>query len=57
MAKNRSLLLNCLLAPFPTVGVDELAVVMVDLALNGGAEEMVSNKAIIEQGKRLLVKQ
>ena len=39
------------------VRTDELAVVMVDLAINGGKEEVVVNKVIIERGRELLKNQ
>ena len=39
------------------VRTDELAAVMVDLAINGGSEQIVGNKAIIEKGRELLIKQ
>lgn len=42
---------------FPTVWVDELAAAMADLAVNGGNNQMVLNKAIIEKGRELLNKQ
>ncbi|KIN02328.1 hypothetical protein OIDMADRAFT_53837 [Oidiodendron maius Zn] len=41
----------------PTVSVRSLAAVMVDLAINGGNEQVVANKVIIEKGKELLMKQ
>ena len=45
--------MGCLL---PTVWVDELATVMVDLAVSGGSEQVVSNKSIIQRGKEELHK-
>lgn len=41
----------------PTVSVRSLAAVMVDLAINGGNEQVVANKVIIERGRELLMKQ
>jgi hypothetical protein len=39
------------------VRTDELAAVMVDLAVNGGSEQVVANKVIAERGRELLKKQ
>jgi len=40
-----------------TVSVRRLAAVMLDLAVNGGSEQVVVNKMIIERGRELLMKQ
>ena len=52
----RSGLLGRLLGKF-SVRVDELAAVMVDLAVNGGNEQEVVNKVIVEKGRELLINQ
>lgn len=49
-----SALLGCLL---PTVSVQSLGAVMVDLAVNGGEYQVVLNKVIVEKGRELLMKQ
>jgi hypothetical protein len=54
LAGNGSALLELLL---PTVSVRQLAAVMMDLAINGGSEQVVLNKVIVERGKELLLKQ
>jgi len=54
LAGDGSALLGCLLR---TVSVRALAAVMVDLAVNGGSEQVVTNTVIIERGKELLMKQ
>ncbi|KAF4625828.1 hypothetical protein G7Y89_g12334 [Cudoniella acicularis] len=41
----------------PTVSVRRLAAVMVDLAANGGSEQVVVNKVIVKRGRELLMKQ
>ncbi|EXJ92088.1 hypothetical protein A1O3_00638 [Capronia epimyces CBS 606.96] len=41
----------------PTVSVRSLAAVMVDLAVNGGSEQLVNNKVIVERGRELLMNQ
>lgn len=59
LAKDASALLGSLFRIFsvPAVRVDQLAAVMVDLAVNGGSEQLVSNRVIIESGRELLMKQ
>ncbi|ODM24245.1 hypothetical protein SI65_02046 [Aspergillus cristatus] len=52
LAKDGSALLRCLLW-MSSVQTDELAAVMVDLALNGGSEQVVGNKVIVERGREL----
>jgi hypothetical protein len=54
LARDGSALLGCLLR---TVSVRILAAVMVDLAVNGGSEQVVVNKVIVERGRELLMKQ
>lgn len=54
LAGNGSDLLGFLL---PTVSVRVLGAAMVDLAVNGGDEQLVENKLIVERGKELLGKQ
>ena len=39
------------------VRVDELAAVMVDVAVNGWSEQLVESKVIIARGRELLIKQ
>jgi hypothetical protein len=39
------------------VRTDELAAVMADLAVNGGSEQVVVNKVIMERGRELLKNQ
>lgn len=46
-------MLGCLL---PTVSVQMLAMVMADLAVNGGSEHVVQNQAILDRGKGLLAR-
>jgi len=53
LKKGGNVLLEFLL---PTVSVCKLAAVMVDLAVNGGSEQIIENKPIIERGKELLMK-
>ena len=38
----------------PIVWVDELGAAMMDLALNGGSEQVVSNKALVARGIKVL---
>jgi hypothetical protein len=59
LAKDASALLGSLLRTFsvPAVRVDKLAAVMVDLAVNGGSEQVVLNKVIVESERELLIKQ
>jgi hypothetical protein len=40
----------------PAVTLERLAAVMVDLAMNGGNEQVVINKDIIQRGGELLLK-
>jgi hypothetical protein len=54
LAGDGSALLGWLLK---TVSVRMLAAVMVDLAVNGGSEQVVVNKVILERGKELLMEQ
>ena len=54
LAGDGSALLGWLLK---TVSVRILAAVMVDLAVNGGSEQVVANKAILERGRELLMEQ
>lgn len=54
LAGDGSALLGYLL---PTVSVRRLAAVMVDLAINGGSEQLLVNKVIVERGRELLAKQ
>jgi hypothetical protein len=54
LAGDGSALLGRLL---PTVSVRALAATMVDLALNGGSEQVITNKVIVERGRELLMKQ
>ncbi|KAK9357174.1 hypothetical protein V1504DRAFT_436988, partial [Lipomyces starkeyi] len=53
---NRNALLGRLLGTL-SVRVDVLAAAMVDLAVNGGSEQVVVNKAIVERGRESLAKQ
>lgn len=41
----------------PAVSQKMLAAVMVDLAVNGGPEYVLSNAAIVERGRQLLAKE
>ena len=41
----------------PIVWVDELGAAMMDLALNGGSEQVLSNKAVVERGIKVLSEQ
>lgn len=41
----------------PIIWVDELGAAMVDLALSGGSEAVVSNKVLVVRGKELLQKE
>lgn len=52
LAKDGSALLRCLLW-MASVKTDELAAVMVDLAVNGGSEQVVGHKGIVERGREL----
>ena len=54
LAGNGSALLDYVLG---TVSVRALAAVMVDQAVNGGSEQLVPNKVIVERGRELLLKQ
>lgn len=47
-------LLGYLLGETMTVRGDELGAVMADLAVNGGSEQVVLNKGIVERGRELL---
>jgi hypothetical protein len=53
LAGDGNAFLECLL---PTVSVGALATVMVDLAVNGGSEQVVENKTIVEKGRELMKK-
>jgi len=53
LAGDGNALLRCLL---PTVSVRALAAVMVNIAVNGWSEQVVTNKVILERGKELLMK-
>lgn len=52
LAKDGSALLRCLLW-MASVKTDELAAVMVDLAVNGGSEQVVGHKVTVERGREL----
>ena len=54
LARDGSALLGYLIG---TISVRQLAVVMMDLAVNGGSEQVVVNKVIAERGRELLTKQ
>lgn len=54
LERDGSALLGCLLR---TISVRRLAAVMVDLAVNGGTDQVVVNKVIVERGRELLMKQ
>lgn len=41
----------------PTISVGRLAAVMVDLAVNGGSDQVLENRAIQERGRELSMKQ
>jgi hypothetical protein len=56
LARDSSALIACLLWSF-SVRVEELAVVMTDLAVNGGSEQVVMNNEIVQRGRELLTKQ
>jgi len=56
LAKDGNALLGCVLRTI-TVRTDELGAVMADLAVNGGSEQVVVNKVIVERGRELLAKQ
>lgn len=56
LGRDGSALLGCLLRTF-SVRIDELAAVMVDLAVHGGSEQVVVNRVIVERGRELLTKQ
>lgn len=53
LAKDGSALLRCLLW-MASVRTDELASVMVDLAVDGGSERVVGHKVIVERGRELI---
>lgn len=59
LAIGTSAWLESLLRTFslPVVRVDALAAVMIDLALDGGSEQVVLNKVIVERGRELLARQ
>ncbi len=54
LARDGSVLLEYLVR---AVSVRKLAAVMVDLAVNGGSERVVTNEVIINRGRELLTKQ
>jgi hypothetical protein len=56
LARDGSALLKCLLWTI-AVRTDELAAVMVDIAINGGSEQVIVNKVIVERGRELVTKQ
>lgn len=51
MGGDGSALIECVL---PVVSVRKLAAAMVDMAVNGGDEQLVPNKVILERGTELL---
>lgn len=56
LARGAMALLGYLLGTW-SVRVDDLAMVMVDLAVNGGSEQVVLSKVIVERARELLDEQ